>query len=101
MDGTWAVEELDALEVVTGVPEIVSVANTSVGLSATGKLNAGMLDRAVIVGRTVEVPVATAVVPNPSSPPIPPVAPVSSIRARALSDKWKVVNVCHKRRRIH
>ena len=83
----WAVSaEVNALQV-------VSVANTAVKLSPTGKLNAGMSDRAVIVRRAIEVPVATAEVPKSLSPPIPPVATVSSIRARASSDKRKIVKV--------
>ena len=89
VDDTWAMEvELDALEG-------VNVANTSVTLSPTGKLNAKMLDRAVIVGGAVQVPITTAEVPNPSSPLIPPVL---SIRARALSGQRKFTKVCHKRR---
>lgn len=36
--------ELDALEVAAGASEVVSVANTSVNLSPTGKLNAGISD---------------------------------------------------------
>ena len=84
----WAVSaEVVALHV-------VSVANTAVQLSPTGKLNAGMLagmlDGAVIVERAVEVLVTTADVLKSSSPPIPPVAPVapvSSIRAKASSEK--------------
>ena len=92
VDGTWAMEvELDALEG-------VSVANTSVKLLPTAKLNAKMLDRAVIVGGAVEVPITTAEVPNPSSPLIPPVL---SIQARALSGQRKVTKVCHKRRGIY
>ena len=81
--------------------QIVSVANTAVKLSPTGKSNtgmlAGMLEGAVIVGRAVGVPVAIAEVHNPLSPPILLV----SSRATALSDRRKVVKVCHKRRGIY